>query len=188
MDVMYRWVLQHWVVPKVAHKGRLHPLRSPCTPSVPSTAWLCSTCQALCSEEGAKELAAAARDALAQPGADPAAVYRLVVGAMRRDGLDWFHPCIDAALLPSGGGEGVQAWQAVWKPLSSRPMPPALASPRSTACMQPARGAPPCVPPPVCKMYPESDGLCCGMSCAVLAALHSTLTRPPRLHPLSSQV
>lgn len=55
-----------------------------------------------CSDEGYDELADAARNALAQPGgADPAEVYRLVTGAMRRDGLDHFEPCIDGVLLPS---------------------------------------------------------------------------------------
>lgn len=81
------------------------------------------------SEEGAKELAAAARDALAQPGADPAAVYRLVVGAMRRDGLDWFHPCIDAALLPSVTADtdiDAEEGETVLHELLGRQFPPPL--------------------------------------------------------------
>lgn len=71
-----------------------------------------STCRRFCSEEGNEEVAAAARAALSQPGADPAAVYRLVIGAARRDGLDCIHPCIDAVLLPSEVG-GAGWWVAV---------------------------------------------------------------------------
>lgn len=82
------------------------------------------------SDEGYDELADAARAALAQPGgADPAEVYRLVTGAMRRDGLDHFEPCIDAVLLPSVTADTIVdagKRETVLHDLLSRDFPPPL--------------------------------------------------------------
>ncbi|KAL4449464.1 hypothetical protein ABPG77_007108 [Micractinium sp. CCAP 211/92] len=83
------------------------------------------------SEEGNEEVAAAARAALSQPGADPAAVYRLVIGAARRDGLDRIHPCIDAVLLPSVSADTIvdaDKRETVLHELLSRQHPPPLAA------------------------------------------------------------